>query len=200
MSGCIGWQVIIMRKTLNKLTLTAMFLAIGIVLPFFTGQIPQIGSALLPMHIPVLLCGFICGWQWGLAVGFILPLLRFMLFGMPPIYPYGLAMAFELAAYGFLSGLLYSKAPWQCIKMLYRCMIAAMVGGRLVWGAVMCLLLGLGENGFGWAAFISGAFLNAIPGIILQLVFIPAIMLTLDKTHLVPFRNSRGKNREKQNA
>lgn len=188
------------KNPVRNLALAAMFLAIGIVLPFFTGQIPQIGSMMLPMHIPVLLCGFICGWQWGLAVGFALPLLRYVLFGMPPIYPYGLAMAFELAGYGFLSGILYSKAPWQCVKMLYRCMIAAMLGGRVVWGIAMCLLLGLGENGFGWAAFVSGAFLNAIPGIILQLVFIPAIMLTLDRTHLVPFRNRHSTNKEKQHA
>lgn len=180
-----------MKKRIQKLVLAAMFLAIGIVLPFFTGQIPQIGSMMLPMHIPVLLCGFICGWPYGLTVGFTLPVMRFVLFGMPPIYPHGIAMAFELAAYGFLSGILYSKAPWQCIKMLYRCMIIAMIGGRAVWGIAMSLLLGIGTNGFGWAAFMSGAFFNAIPGIVLQLIFIPAVMITLDKTHMVPFRNNK---------
>lgn len=188
------------KNAVKNLALAAMFLAVGIVLPFFTGQIPQIGSMMLPMHIPVLLCGFICGWQYGMVVGFVLPLLRFVLFGMPPIFPTGIAMAFELAAYGLISGLLYSRAPWQCIKMLYRCMIAAMLGGRVVWGVAMCLLLGLGENGFGLAAFVSGAFLNAIPGIILQLAFIPAVMLTLDKTHLVPFRKKHTFVKEKQNA
>lgn len=81
-----------------------MFVAIGVVLPFFTGQIPQIGNMLLPMHIPVLLCGLICGWQYGGMVGFILPLLRTMLFGMPVLYPTGIAMAFELAAYGLVIG------------------------------------------------------------------------------------------------
>ena len=146
-----------MKKTLQKLVLTALFLSIGIILPFFTGQLPQIGNMMLPMHIPVLLCGFICGWPYGRTLGFILPLFRFILFGMPPIYPSGLAMAFELATYGLLSGLLYSRARWQCIKMLYRCLAAAMLGGRVVWGAVMCLLLGFGSEGFGWAAFISGA-------------------------------------------
>jgi len=72
-----------------------MFIAIGLVLPFFTGQIPQIGRMLLPMHIPVFLCGLICGWKYGLMVGFILPLLRYAVFGMPVIFPNGIAMAFE---------------------------------------------------------------------------------------------------------
>ena len=91
---------------LKKLTLSALFLALGMVLPFLTGQIPQIGSMLLPMHFPAFLCGMICGWQYGAIVGFIMPLLRFALFNMPPIFPTGIAMAFELATYGAISGLL----------------------------------------------------------------------------------------------
>ena len=69
---------------LRRLVYSALFLALALLLPFLTGQIPQIGSALNPMHIPVLLCGFVCGWPWGLAVGLIAPLLRHLLFGMPP--------------------------------------------------------------------------------------------------------------------
>ena len=89
---------------IKKITLSAMFLAIGLVLPFLTGQIPEIGSMLLPMHIPVLLCGLICGWQYGGAVGLIVPLLRNLLFGMPPM-PGAVSMAFDLAAYGLIIGL-----------------------------------------------------------------------------------------------
>ena len=180
------------KNTVRKIVLGAMFLSIGIVLPFFTGQIPQVGSMLLPMHIPVLLCGLICGWKYGLAVGFILPIMRSALFIMPPMFPTAVAMAFELAAYGFISGFMYQNARWHCIKSLYRCVLAAMVGGRIVWGTAMVLLTGIGENGFTFAAFLAGAFINAVPGIILQLVFIPAVMLALDKTHLVPF----GKNKK----
>ena len=73
----------------------AMFLTIAYVLPFFTGQIPQVGAMLCPMHIPVLLCGFICGWPWGLAVGLIAPLLRSATLGMPPMFPTAICMAFE---------------------------------------------------------------------------------------------------------
>lgn len=176
-------------KNIRNLVLAAMFLAIGLILPFFTGQIPQIGKMLLPMHIPVLLCGLICGWQYGLIVGFVLPLMRSMLFAMPPMYPTAFAMAFELAAYGGIVGYLFSHARWQCILSLYRCMLIAMLGGRVIWGIVMMFCMGMGAEGFTFQAFMAGAFLNAVPGIVLQLTLIPAIMLALDKAHLVPFKN-----------
>ena len=86
-----------MKSTVTrKLVFAALLLALAMVLPFLTGQIPQIGQALCPMHIPVLLCGFVCGPIYAMAVGFIAPLLRFALFGMPPIFPTGVSMAFEL--------------------------------------------------------------------------------------------------------
>ncbi|MCM1489167.1 MAG: ECF transporter S component, partial [Firmicutes bacterium] len=133
-----------MRKHLINISLAGMFLAIGLLLPFLTGQIKQIGNMLLPMHIPVILCGLICGWKYGLAVGMILPPLRYLLFGMPVIYPTGIAMAFELAAYGAVVGFLYSRSKWHCIASLYRSMLIAMVAGRLVWGAAEIILLGFG--------------------------------------------------------
>ena len=177
-----------MNKTIRNLTLSAMFMAIGLVLPFLTGQIPQIGSMLLPMHIPVFLCGLICGWKYGLAVGFILPLLRSFLFTMPPMFPTAVAMAFELAVYGLTAGFLYERSRWQCIIALYRSLIAAMIAGRLVWGAVQVLLLGISGSAFTWQMFITGAFLNAIPGICLQLILMPAVMVGLNRTGLVKFR------------
>jgi thiamine transporter ThiT len=178
------------KHSVKNLTLSAMFLALGLVLPFLTGQIPQLGNAFLPMHLPVLLCGLICGWAYGGAVGFILPLLRYVLFGMPPIFPTGVAMAFELAAYGFLAGFLYSRSRYQCIFALYRSLILAMVGGRVIWGVVRVLLSGVAGQAFTWKLFLAGAVLNAIPGILLQLVLIPAIMVALDRTGLVPFRRA----------
>ena len=90
-----------------KKKLLALILALAMVLPFLTGQIPEIGSMLCPMHIPALLCGFMCGWPWGLAVGFISPLLRSMS-GMPPIW-IAIPMAFEMATYGAIAGLLSSR-------------------------------------------------------------------------------------------
>ena len=182
------------RNQLYNLVLAAMFIAVGIVLPFFTGQIPQLGNMLLPMHLPVLLCGLICGWQYGGVVGFVLPLLRYMLFGMPPIFPTGVAMAFELAAYGLIAGFLYNRSRWQCVFSLYRSLIVAMIAGRVVWGTVQLLITGVAGEAFTWQMFMAGAFLNAIPGILLQLVFIPAVMVALDRTGIVRF------SRKKQNA
>ena len=185
-----------MKKALTNLTFSALFMALGLVLPLLTGQIQQIGNMLLPMHIPVLLCGLICGWQYGAVVGFVLPFLRSAIFGMPPLFPTATAMAFELMAYGFLAGFLFSHARWQCIRSLYRCLVIAMLGGRVVWGVAMTIMLGVGENGFTFMAFLAGAFTNAIPGIILQLILIPSVMLALDRTHLVPFRKGSRKATE----
>ena len=178
------------QSPLRTLVTAAMLLALGLVLPFLTGQIPQIGEMLCPMHLPVLLCGLLCGWKYGLAVGLILPPLRYVLFFAPPLFPTGTAMAFELAAYGFLAGFLYARSRWQCVVALYRCLIAAMLGGRVVWAVVQVILSGVSGQAFTWQMFLSGAFLTAIPGIILQLVFIPAVMVALDRTGLVLFRRS----------
>ena len=179
-----------MISKINRLVYASLFLALALVLPFLTGQIPQIGAMMTPMHFPVLLCGFLCGWQWGIAVGFSAPLLRSVLFGMPVMYPNAFAMAFELAAYGFFVGFLFSHAKWQCIKSLYRCLIMSMLLGRAVWGVVMTVILGLGADGFTLTAFLTSAFINAIPGIIAQLVLIPGIMLALNRTHLVHFKKN----------
>lgn len=176
-----------MKKTTKNLTLSAMFLAIGMVLPFFTGQIPQIGKMLLPMHIPVFLCGLICGWQYGAVVGFALPLLRSVLFSMPVLYPAALGMAFELLTYGLVAGLLYGRSRWKCVIALYRSLLIAMIAGRFVWGIAQIILLGIKGNAFTWKAFMAGALLNAVPGIILQLILIPAVMVALNRTGLVRF-------------
>lgn len=178
------------QRPVQTLAMAAMLMAVGFVLPFFTGQIPQIGKMLCPLHLPVLLCGFLCGWKYGLAVGFVLPLLRSATLGMPSMFPTGIAMAFELAAYGFLAGFLYARSRWQCVISLYRCLIAAMIGGRGAWAAARVILSGVSGQAFTWQMFLSGAFLTAIPGIILQLVFIPAVMVALDRTGLVRFRKS----------
>lgn len=182
-----------MKKTTKNMTLSAMFLALGLVLPFLTGQIPQIGNMLLPMHIPVFLCGLICGWQYGAAVGFIVPLLRSVLFGVPVMFPSATAMAFELMTYGLVAGIMYGLSRWQCIVSLYRSLIIAMLAGRAVWGIVQVIQLGFSGSEFTWKMFISGALLNAIPGIIVQLILIPAIMAALDRTGLVPFKKHQKK-------
>lgn len=169
--------------TTKKLVYSAICLALALVLPFLTGQIPQIGNLLSPMHIPVLLCGFLCGWPWGLVVGFIAPLLRSVAFSMPPLFPTAIAMAFELAAYGALTGLLYAKLPKKPVYV-YVALILSMLAGRAVWGLVTFALMGFSTTAFPFSAFVAGAFTNAIPGIILHIVLIPVIVLALRKAKL----------------
>lgn len=167
----------------QKLVLSALFLALCFVLPIITGHVPQIGNMLCPMHLPVLLCGFLCGTPYGLAVGFIAPLLRSVTVGMPPMFPTAVAMAFELATYGAVSGLLYHRVK-HTVPMMYAVLVSAMVAGRLVWGAVRFVLAGLTASSFPFSAFLSGAVLTAVPGIIAQLVLIPLILVALQKAKL----------------
>lgn len=169
-------------RHLKTIAIAAMFMCIGLILPFATGQIKVIGSMLLPMHLPVMLCGLICGWQYGLAVGMILPLLRSLLFGMPLLYPSAVAMAFELGTYGLVIGLLYLLLKKRGIVSIYASLVSAMVAGRVVWGIVEAILLGVVGEQFLFSAFLAAAFLNAIPGIILQLVLVPAITVVIEKT------------------
>lgn len=166
------------------MVLAAMFLALGIVMPFLTGQIPAIGNRLLPMHIPVLICGYVCGWKYGLIIGFVVPILRSVLFGMPPMMPTAAAMAFELAAYGGFTGLLYCRLPKNNLSV-YVTLIGAMLAGRLVWGVVSVPLYGLVGNAFNVSVFVAGAFLNAIPGIIFQIVMIPIIIMALKQAKVM---------------
>lgn len=165
---------------IQKLAIAALCLALCMVLPFLTGQIPEIGSMLCPMHIPVLLCGFLCGPAWAVVVGATAPLLRFILFGMPPLFPTGVAMCVELATYGAVSGILYQLLPKKPVN-IYISLIVAMLAGRIVWGIVQVVLMGLQGSSFTWTAFIASAFTQAIPGIILHIVLIPLIVLALQK-------------------
>ena len=173
-----------MRKTVKNLVYSAVCLALCMVLPFLTGQIRSIGNALCPIHIPVLLAGFICGPWWAMSIGTAAPLLRFVLFGMPAIFPMGIAMCFELATYGLVCGLLYQKLPKK-VPCIYISLITAMVLGRVVWGIMRALLSGVAQSPFTWAAFFAGAFTTAIPGIITHIVLIPLIVMALRRANLV---------------
>ena len=177
---------IFMKKNdILRLTLSAMFLALCVLLPFLTGQIPEIGKKLSPMHIPVLLCGFICGWPYGLAVGFIAPLLRSAMFGVPPLMPTALAMAFELAAYGTACGLLYKLFPMKT-PYVYMVLILSMLAGRAVWGIASYLIYTTSGSAFTLQMFWAGAFANAVPGIILHILLIPTLILALQRAKLIP--------------
>ena len=161
-----------------------MFLALAYVMPFLTGQIPEIGARLCPLHIPVLLCGFICGWQWGLVVGFVAPLLRSLILGMPPLFPTAVCMAFELAAYAFIAGMMHRTLPRKK-TYIYCSLLISMIVGRIVWGIAMLVCCGIDGSEFTFGAFIAGAFTNAIPGIIVQIVLIPILVMILDNPKIM---------------
>lgn len=173
-----------MKKTVKNLTLSAMFLALCMILPFITGGVPQIGNAISPMHIPVLICGFVCGWQYGAAVGFIAPLMRSLFFIMPPMYPVAVSMAFELAAYGLLCGLLYKAFPKKNVY-LYPALIISMLGGRAVWGIARYIMAGLSGSEFSMAMFVAGAFTQAVPAIICHILLVPPVVMAFKKTKLM---------------
>lgn len=171
----------IKKTEIKNVVLAAIFLSIGFVLPMFTSQIKEVGDTLLPMHIPVMLCGLICGAKYGFLVGIILPLLRSALFGIPPVYPNAIWMAIELATYGFVIGFLYFRIKGKDLKGVYISLVFAMILGRIAWGVSKAILLGLGGKAFTVSMFIAGGFVDALPGIIFQLILIPAIMIILVK-------------------
>lgn len=162
------------KTNIHKIVFSALFMSLGIVLPFLTGQIKEIGDTLLPMHFTVMLCGIICGWKYGAAVGLFLPFLRAVTVGMPPVYPNALWMSAELAAYGFTIGFLYFTFCKKQMWWLYCCMFISMICGRIVWAVAKAVLLGV--KTFTFQAFIAGGIIDAFPGIILQFIFIPAII------------------------
>ena len=176
------------NQTLKNLVLTAMFLAIGLVLPFFTGQIKQIGNMLLPMHLPVLLCGLSCGPLYGTVIGVTLPLLRSALFSRPVLYPNAVAMALELGTYGLTIGLFYlffsKRTKLAAYPASLFSLLIAMLTGRIVWGLAQTLLLLGNAKPFTLTLFLTNGFLHAIPGIILQILLIPTLMLILTKSRM----------------
>ncbi|MBP1581196.1 MAG: ECF transporter S component [Oscillospiraceae bacterium] len=169
-----------MKNKVQKLTASGLCLALALLLPFLTGQIPQIGGMLCPMHLPVLLCGFLCGGPWGLAVGAVAPLLRNLLFGMPPLYPTAISMCFELAAYGAIAGFLYPKMKEKGLTGTYITLLTAMLLGRIVWALVRMILM-VGGAAFSLPIFLADGFINAIPGIIVQLLLIPLLVHAVER-------------------
>lgn len=171
--------------SIKRLVYAALCLAIALVLPFLTGGIPQVGGMLCPMHLPVLLCGLLCGPFWGAAVGLVCPLLRHMLFSMPPLLT-AITMTFELAAYGFFSGffwrVLSKMFPTHKMVALYSALLLSMLAGRLVWGLSSALLMLAGRTSFSWQVFWVSGFVSAWPGMVLQLVVIPAIWRGVEKS------------------
>lgn len=177
------------QRTQNQnLVYAALLLAAAMILPLLTGQIPQIGQMLLPMHLPVVLCGFLCGWPWGLAIGAIAPILRSAIFGMPVMFPMAIAMSFELAVKGAAAGAIYNMLPKKT-SSIYATLVIAMILSRLVYGGVQYLLLGLDTGLPGLITLWTGSVTTALPGILLQLVLIPILVRALGKNDFLKKTN-----------
>lgn len=164
----------------KKVVLTALFIALGLTLPMITANVPMIGNMLLPMHFPIIICGLICGAGYGALAGVITPLLRSFIFGMPPLFPIAAAMAFELADYGAVAGLVYVIIQ-KNKGSVYPALIISMLSGKAVWGVVTFILFRMMGKTLTLQMFLAGAFTNAIPGIVGQLIIIPVLMYYLAK-------------------
>lgn len=171
---------------INKMCYAALFLALGWLLPSLTGHIQTIGSMLSPMHIPVMVCGFVLGPIYGLVIGFVTPLTRTLIFGSPILFPTSIAMAFELATYGLICGLSFKiiNRYFPKIKVIPNTLISliiAMILGRCIYGLVAYLLTFAGaySGTYTFYTWISGTILTTWPGIILQIVFVPLIIRLL---------------------
>lgn len=180
------------RNTL-KLVCSALCLALAVVLPRFLGGVQALGQSISPMHIPALICGLTCGWQWGLCAGFLMPILSAS-FGMPPWFT-AWPMAFECAAYGFFTGLLYpillkKLGGKRRLMALLTAMIAAMLLGRLIGGGAKALLLTFGLIGsktpFTFTAFLTSYFAGTAVGAVIHLLLVPSVVTILEQAKLSP--------------
>lgn len=173
-------------SSVKRSMLTAVCIGLCVVLPMAFHSIPNAGSILLPMHIPVLLCGLICGWSFGLLCGFAGPLLSSLLTGMPPM-AYLPSMLVELAAYGLVCGLMINLVHTKKLYAdLYISLVVALIAGRIVAGVARALIFAAGR--YSMAAWITSYFVTSWPGLVIQLIFIPAIVVALMKARLIPER------------
>lgn len=177
------------RNSIKNMTLTAVCIALCVVLPIAFHSIPNAGSVFLPMHIPVLICGMICGWPYGFICGLMGPLLSSALTGMPPIAVLP-AMMVECGMYGLVSGLMlkfvHTKSTYGD---LYIALVVAMLAGRVVSGIAKALIF---TPGLAMSAWITASFVTALPGILIQLVFLPSVVFTLMKAKIIPLRYAKG--------
>ncbi len=175
-------------SNIKKMTMTALCVALCVVLPMAFHMIPNAGSVMLPMHIPVLLCGLVCGWQYGLLCGILGPLVSSILTGMPPaaILP---GMMVECGMYGCVGGLMMERIRTGSLYAdLYICLPVAMLAGRVISGVVKALIL---TPGLSFTAWATASFITAMPGILVQLILLPTLIVALTRAGLIPARYAR---------
>ena len=148
--------------------------------------IPKGGVLFSPMHLPVLLCGLVCGAPFGLICGILGPFVSSILTGMPA-FGYMPIMMIELGLYGLISGLVMQLLrSGKLVIDLYAALIIAMLGGRVITGILRALIFAGGS--YSWSAWATGYFVSCLPGIILQLILLPTIYVALERAHLLPVR------------
>jgi niacin transporter len=173
---------LIMTRT-KKLSLAALFIAMCIVLPIAFHTIPNAGSIFLPMHIPVLMCGLICGWPYGLVCGILGPLLSSLFTGMPPVALLP-GMLCELAVYGLVTGLLVNKIQTgKRVFDLYIPLVCAMLAGRVFYGIMNALIFKAGS--YSLTLWMASAFITSVPGIVIQLTLVPFLVNILQNSGLI---------------
>ena len=172
-------------SSIKRLTLTALCIALCVVVPMAFHVIPNAGAVMLPMHIPVLLCGLVCGWQYGLICGVLGPLVSSVMTGMPSaaMLP---GMMVECGMYGCVGGLLMERIRTGSLYAdLYICLPAAMLAGRVISGVVKALIL---TPGLSFTAWATASFVTALPGISIQLILLPTLIVALTRASLIPGR------------
>ena len=172
-------------RSIKKLTLTSVCVALCVVLPIAFHSIPNAGTIFLPMHIPVLICGMICGWPYGLVCGLMGPLLSSAITGMPPVAMLP-AMMVECGSYGAVSGLVLKVIrTGKTYGDLYIALVVAMIAGRVISGIAKALIF---SPGLAMSAWVASSFVTALPGIVIQLVFLPGVVAMLMKAKVIPQR------------
>ena len=174
---------------LRKIVITAMLIAVGVVLPLAFHSIPRAGSILLPMHIPVLLAGLICGPFFGLVSGLITPLLSSITTGMPPAGFVVYSMMIELSIYGLVAGIAMRLIHTGRSSFdLYISLGAALIVGRVVAGIAQALVFFSGEGGYTIMLWVTSYFVTSLPGLVIQILFVPSMVMALERERIIPMR------------
>lgn len=171
----------------KRSNLCAMCIALCYVLPLAFHSL-SLGRVLSPMHIPVLLCGILCGPGYGAFCGIAGPILSSVLSAMPSATGL-ITMIPELVTYGFVGGMLMKHVrTGKLVRDLYLCLVPAMIAGRMV-GGVASALFYLGTSGtYSFEMFVSGYFIGSLPGIAVHLVLVPILAVVPEKAGIVPAR------------
>lgn len=169
---------------LRKVIYAAMCLALAFLLPYLTGQLRELGKALCPMHLPVFICSYACGPVYAGIVGFIAPLIRSLITGMPVFPTKAIPMMFELMTYGAVAGVCYKLFPKK-IPYVYISLVVGIISGRLVLSAVNLVMNAMNGVEFSFFTYFVKNILEAVPGLILQIVIVPLVAITLRKTKLI---------------